>query len=160
MTVYHQVTNRVNDPHCIAPVAQSWQVTITRDANNRQVVTPLHMSSHKELSGTVTTRRGSPLRDGDILVHITDGMNERCGQLSYHKSAEKVANINIRDNVWATVSRIIAPTLWNELWIFGDTPVTLISCGLYSAEDWEHVLDQYHAGKLPTPFFAGDTDPR
>lgn len=160
MSQYHQVTNRCIDPHVQQNVVYIWGGSTSRDDDGTLVVHNNYMSSYGVKSAAVVPKRGPALRNGDILVHVTDGMSAHFGQISYHKSAESLPNIHIRDNVWATVSRIIAPNQWNELWILSDTPVKVLSTGLYSPEDWQSVLDQYHAGILPTPFFAGDTDPR
>ena len=154
-----QRTNHNTDPACLKTPANSWAVVMTRDENGKVTVTPTYNSSHGVKGGTARTWRGSLAGlDGYIICSITSGMSAECAALACHKDADTVERLDLPEGWSAVVSRISKTGNNNELWVFGDQPVTLQCCGIYSPQDWERIRQLWQQGRLTIPWFGAAAD--
>lgn len=151
--------NLNTDPACLKAPVNTWAVIMERDANGKVTLTPTYNSSHGVKGGTARTWRGSLAGlDGYILCSITSGMSPECAALAYHKDADTVERLDLPDGWSAVVSRITMTGNNNELWVFGDHPVTLQCSGIYSPQDWERIRQLWQQGRLTIPWFGTHTD--
>lgn len=151
-----KVYNRKPDPRLVTAIPGGWNSTrervdgLVRVTPNPQAGTPFVRGTiypaAEATAGMVTT----------VTVTNTDGQFEAGNylQAASESSREYVAVSDTVRTYWLHALNGGNPALWVHTY-----PVSILGVGIHTIDDWDAIRRLYEEGRLPLPWFAGDTLP-